>query len=275
MTFKKEHERFYFVPEREFSIPELKILMDAVQAASFVTEKKTKDLIEKIAALGGSYRAELLKRNMICFNTRKHTNEKILYIVDSIEEAIRNRKKIAFHYFYLNDKKERVYQCKDNGEKKRYYVEPVVMILNEDNYYLVTYSSRHPDKTANYRIGRMDSVEVVDESVLSDAALEKIAGVAEFTEQAFKMYGGELEDVLIQFDKTLIGPVLDKFGEDTPMMKVNDNECAATVHVQVSPTFFGWVAQFAEKMKIISPEMVIEKFKEHIHNIEPFKCGNQ
>lgn len=267
ISFKKDHERFYYVPEREFSIPELKILMDAVQAASFVTEKKTKDLIDKIAALGGSYRAELLKRNMVNFNTRKHSNEKILYTVDSIEEAIRNKKKIAFHYFYLDDKKERVYQCKDTGEKKRYYVEPIAMILNEDNYYLMTYSNRHPDKTANYRLDRMDQVEVVEESTLSDASLEKIAGVAEFTEQAFKMYGGELVDVLIQFDKTLIGPVLDKFGEETPMMKVNDCTCAATVHLQVSPTFFGWVAQFADKMKIISPAEVIDQYKEHIEKI--------
>ncbi len=267
ITFKKDHERYYYVPEREFSIPELKILMDAVQAASFVTEKKTKDLIDKIAALGGSYRAELLKRNTVNFNTRKHSNETILYTVDSIEDAIRRKKKIAFHYFYLNEQKERVFQCKDTGEKKRYYVEPVAMIMSEDNYYLMTYSSRHPDKTANYRLDRMDQVEVVEESVLSDAALDKIAGVAEFTEQAFKMYGGELEDVLIQFDKTLIGPVLDKFGEDTPMMKVNDNDCAATVHVQVSKTFFGWLAQFADQMKIISPDNVKDKYKEHIKKI--------
>lgn len=267
ISYKKDHERYYYVPEREFSIPELKILMDAVQAASFVTEKKTRDLIDKITALGGSYRAELLKRNMVCFNTRKHSNEKILYIVDSIEEAIRKKKKVSFFYFYLNEKKERIYQCKDTGEKKRYYVEPIAMVLNEDNYYLMTYSTRHPDKTANYRLDRMDQVEVVEESVLSDAAQEKIVGVAEFTEQAFKMYGGELEDVLIQFDKTLIGPVLDKFGEDTPMMTVNDITCAATVHVQVSPTFFGWVAQFAEKMRIISPESVKDKYKEHINKI--------
>jgi predicted DNA-binding transcriptional regulator YafY len=261
ISFKKDHERYYYVPEREFSIPELKILMDAVQAASFVTDKKTKELIDKIAALGGSYRADLLKRNMVNFNTRKHSNEKILYTVDSIEDAIRRKKKIAFHYFYLNEKKERVFQCKDTGEKKRYYVEPVAMIMSEDNYYLMTYSSRHPEKTANYRLDRMDQVEVVEESVLSNEALEKINGVAEFTEQAFKMYGGELEDILIQFDRALIGPVIDKFGEDTPMMQVNDNECAATVHVQVSPTFFGWVFQFGEKMKIISPIEVITEFQ--------------
>ena len=166
----------------------------------------------------------------------------------------------------LNPEKCRLLQER-TGAKKRYYVEPVALVLNEDTYYLMTYSSRHPDKTANYRLDRMDQVEVVDESVLSDAALEKIAGVAEFTEQAFKMYGGELVDVLIQFDKTLIGPVLDKFGEDTPMMTVNENTCAATVHVQISPTFFGWVAQFAEKMRIISPDTVIEEYKKQTYHV--------
>ena len=93
---------------------------------------------------------------MVNFNTRKHSNETILYTVDSIEDAIRRKKKIAFHYFYLNEQKERVFQCKDTGEKKRYYVEPVAMVMSEDNYYLMTYSSRHPDKTANYRLDRMD-----------------------------------------------------------------------------------------------------------------------
>ena len=176
---------------------------------------------------------------MVCFNTRKHTNEAILYTVDSIEDAIIRRKEIAFNYFHLDEKAERVYVLTNTGDKKRYYVEPVALIFNEDNYYLMAYSSRHPEGTASYRIDRMDHVEVVEESVLSDEAIAKIDGVAEFTEQAFKMFSGELKDVVIQFSKELIGPVFDKFGEDTPMMAVNDNTCAATVHVQISPTFLG------------------------------------
>lgn len=267
ISFKKDHERYYYVPEREFSIPELKILMDAVQAASFVTEKKTKEIIDKIASLGGSYRAELLKRNMVKFNTRKHSNEKILYTVDSIEEAIRRKKQISFHYFYLNENKECIYQCDDNGGKKLYRVEPIAMILNEDNYYLMAFSAKHPENTANYRLDRMDTVEIIEESIISDIALEKTTGVAKYTEQAFKMYGGEPIAVNLRFDKTLIGPVLDKFGEDIIMESVDDTKSEATVQVQVSPTFYGWVAQFAEKMKIISPNPVIEGYKSHINTI--------
>ena len=262
-----DKERFYYIPEHELSIPEIKIIIDALQAASFVTEKKTAELVEKVAALGGSHSAELLKENMVCFNTRKHTNEAILYIVDSIEDAIVRRKMIAYNYFHLNEKAERVYVTTSTGDKKRYYVEPVALIFNEDNYYLMAYSSKHAESTASYRIDRMDHIEVVEESVMSDEAIAKIDGVAAFTEQAFKMFSGELEDVVIQFNKELIGPVFDKFGEDTPMMSVNDTTCAATVHVQVSPTFFGWLAQFENKMRIISPDTVIEQYRKHIEKI--------
>lgn len=264
MSYLKDKEKFYYVPEHELTVPEIKILIDAVQAASFITEKKTVELIEKVAALGGSHQAELLKENMVCFNTRKHTNEAILYTVDGIEDAIIRRKKIEFNYFHLNEKAERVFVTTGTGEKKRYYVEPVALIFNEDNYYLMAYSSRHPERTASYRVDRMDHLEVVEESILSDEAMAKIDGVAEFTEQAFKMFSGELVDVVLQFDKALIDPVYDRFGENTPMMPVNENTCAATVHVQIAPTFFGWLAQFGDKMMIISPNSVIEEYKNHI-----------
>jgi predicted DNA-binding transcriptional regulator YafY len=268
-------EKYYYIEERKFSIPELKVIIDALEAASFVTEKKTAELVEKVAALGGSHQAELLKENMVCFNTRKHTNESILYTVDSIEDAIIRRKKIAFNYFHLNEKAERVYVTASNGDKKRYYVEPVALIFNEDNYYLMAYSSRHPDKTASYRIDRMDHVEVVEESVLSDEAIAKIDGVAEFTEQAFKMFSGELEEVVLQFDKSLVGPVFDKFGEDTPMTMVNENSCEATVHVQIAPTFFGWLAQFGNKISVQSPKTLIDKYKTQLLSIiENYVCSN-
>lgn len=265
---KQGKEKVYFVADHEFSIPELKIIIDALQAASFVTEKKTAELVEKIAMIGGLHKAELLKSSMVRFNTRKHTNEAILYTVDSIEDAIARRKKIAFNYFHLNEKSERVYVTTDSGDRKRYYVEPVALIFNEDNYYLMAYNSKHPEGTANYRVDRMDRVEVVEESVLSEEALAKIDGVAAFTEEAFKMFGGERETVVLRFDKQLIGPVFDNFGEDTPMKSVDENTCEATVHVQIAPTFFGWLAQFGDKMKVLEPESVVEKYREHIGQIQ-------
>lgn len=267
MSFLKDKEKFFYVPEHELTIPEIKILIDALQAASFITEKKTAELVEKVAAMGGSHKAELLKANMVRFNTRKHTNEAIFYTVDGIEDAIIRRKKIAFNYFHLNEKAERIYVTTSTGRLKRYYLEPVALIFNEDNYYLMAYNKKYPKRTASYRIDRIDHLEVVEDSFMSPDAIALIDGVAEFTEQVFKMYGGELEDVVLQFEQTLVEPVFDKFGEDIPVSPVDDTTLEATVQVQISPTFFGWLAQFGESMQVISPAKVVKQYQKHIRSI--------
>ena len=152
------HEKGYFVDDRSFSVPELKILMDAVQASSFITEKKSAELLEKLAALGGSHRAEILKGNIVKFKTTKHSNEQIFYNVDALEQAIDLQKKVLFRYFDLNENGEKVYR----REGHRYVVEPIALVFNEDNYYMLCYSSRH-SKTSTYRVDRMEAVQVLEE----------------------------------------------------------------------------------------------------------------
>lgn len=248
------HEKRYYVEDRSFSLPELKILIDAVHASSFITEKKSEDLINKIAALAGTHRAEVLKHNMVCFNTRKHHNEKILYNVDTLEEAILQHKKVIFLYFDLNENGERVYR----REGHHYVVEPISLVFNEDNYYLICYSSRH-DNTSSYRIDRMDGVNIIDEMCCLKA-VDLRNEVATYTEQAFKMFGGESEEVVLEFNRSLIGVIYDKFGENVNMVSSEENKCVATVKVRISPTFWGWLFQFGTQMKIISPTEIADKY---------------
>lgn len=249
------HEKAYYVSDRGFSVPELKVLIDAVQAASFITEKKTDELVEKLASLGGSHRAEILKSNLVCFNTRKHSNEQIFYNIDTLETAIQQQKKVLFRYFTLNEKGEKNYR----REGHRYVVEPIALVFSEENYYLITYSSRH-DSTATYRLDRMENVEMIEES-LSEKAVALRSEVSGYTEQVFKMYGGQAEDIVLEFDDSLIGVVFDKFGEGTQMMRCGPKKCIATVKVRISPTFYGWLFQFAGEMRVLSPDRVIQGYK--------------
>lgn len=258
MSVMLGHDKCYYVEDRSFSIPELKILIDAVQAASFITDKKTAELVEKIASLGGTHRAEILKSNMVCFNTRKHSNEHIYYNVDTLERAIQNNKKVIFYYFNLDENGNKVYRRKHH----HYVVEPIALVFNEDNYYLISYSSRH-DGTANYRVDRMEAVEVIEEDIC-EKAISLRDSVSGYTEQVFKMYGGELVETVLEFDDALIGVVYDKFGEDTHMQRINENTIKATVNIQISPTFWGWLFQFAGKMKIISPNHVAIAFNQQL-----------
>ena len=256
------HEKAYFVEDRSFSLPELKILIDAVHASSFITEKKSEELIEKLAALAGSHRAEVLKRNMVCFNTRKHSNEKILYTIDALEEAILNQKKVIFLYFDLDENGQRVYRRGGH----HYVVEPIALVFNEDNYYMSSYSSRH-DSTSHYRVDRMDSVQIIDEPC-SEKAIELRQEVAAYTEQAFKMFSGQLEDVVLEFDRSLIGAVYDKFGENVKMLPAGERKCIATVKVRISPTFWGWIFQFGNQMTVIAPQTIVQQRQEYLHQLQ-------
>ncbi len=257
----KHHDKAYYVCNRTFSVPELKIMMDAIQAASFVPKEKTKELIERIADLGGSHKGRLLKSNVIAFNTRKHSNDTIYTTVELLETAIKANRKVAFKYFDLNEKAERVYR----GEEHVYVMEPIALVYFEDNYYLVTYNEKY-ENTTNYRVDRMDCVEVLDESI-SDLAKAKRRSVAHYTASSFKMYQGEEEKVTLQFDDKLMGAVYDKFGEKTKMKRVAEHTIEAKVSVQIAPTFWGWVFQFGNSMKISAPLEVREQYLEHIRNI--------
>ena len=169
---------------------------------------------------------------------------------------------MLFRYFDLNERGEKVYR----RDGHRYVVEPVALVFNEDNYYVLTYSSRH-ESTATYRLDRMEAVTLIEEG-LCEKALELRRDMAQYTEQVFKMYGGQLEDVVLEFSDKLIGVVFDKFGENTPMLRVGEEKCVATVKVRISPTFWGWLFQFAGEMRVLSPQWVIDGYRAQAKKLE-------
>lgn len=261
MSRMEGHEKIYYVEDRNFSIPELKILIDAVQAAAFITDKKSEELIQKIAALGGTHRAEILTRNRVCFNQRKHSNESIYYNVDTIETALLKQKKILFRYYDLGPDGEKRYRRGGH----RYVLEPVTLVLCEDNYYILCYSARHKG-TANYRVDRMEAVTVLEDDC-SPEALALRENVDDYTEQTFKMFAGPKVNVTLEFSAALIGPVYDKFGEDTKITPAENDRYTARVQIQKSPTFWGWLFQFAGDMKILKPKSLVEEYYGRVNNV--------
>lgn len=249
-----KHAKMYYIIDRRFDVPEIKILIDAVQASSFITSKKTADLIDKIANLGGSHRAEILKANLVNFNTNKHTNESIYYNVQALEEAITQKKKVSYFYFDLDENGDRVHR----KEKSRYIVNPMALVFNDDNYYLVCYNDKY-NNLSNYRVDRMEHVEVeLDDITESDCM--KDFNLADYREQAFKMYTGEMHEIVLQFDTSLINVIQDKFGEDTKMIKQENGSFIANVKVQISPVFFGWCLVLKDELRILAPLEVIDEY---------------
>ena len=252
------HENSYWISDRSFDLPELKILMDAVQAAHFIPEDKTEQLVAKIAALGGSHQAELLQGNIVQFNAHKHSNYSIFYNVQEIENAIQSNKRVSFRYFDLDENLTRVYRF-DGG---RYNTEPLMLVFEDNNYYLLTYSAKY-DHITPYRMDRMDQVRVEEESISETALIKKEDG-ANAVEQAFRMYMGEMKTVTVRFCDRLIGVMYDKFGEELRVSRIDSDICEAEVDVQISPPFWGWLLQYPKDLVLIAPEDVREEYAKQL-----------
>ena len=256
----------YYVMDRSFDTAEVRVLMDAVQAAAFITEKKTEVLLDKVSALAGSKRGEVLKGNITKFSTVKSTNENIYYLIDSIVDAKEDGKKIRFNYFDYGLNREKIFRkYKKDETKDRYYtVNPVETVFNSDQYYLICYDNYHKN-LINYRIDRMENIQKLDSDIeVFDWLKEK--DISKYKRQQFNMFSGEVKNVTFIADRGLIDVIFDKFGSQVEMKETAEGKLKCTVEVQVGAMFIAWLCSFGSQLKVVSPPTVIAKVKEHLKN---------
>ena len=241
----------YYIASRDFELPELKLLVDSVQASKFITSKKSLELISKIEKLTSNENAKKLQRQVFITNRVKTLNEQIYYNVDKIHEAIAANKQITFKYFNLDVNKKKVYR-KDGG---LYTESPVALTWDDENYYLITYKEKY-DSYTHYRVDKMESIELTDDDrVLCDKPFD----LSTYSKTMFQMFNGEEADVSIEFSNDLVGVVFDRFGTDIMIARKDEDHFIIHAKVAVSPQFLTWVMSFGKKAKILSPEHVIEE----------------
>lgn len=261
ITSRKSKTTDYFVASRLFELPELKLLVDAVQCSKFVTHKKSNELIKKIESLASNKQAQSLHRQVYVTNRVKTINESIYYNVDRLHAAIAENRQVSFKYFDYDVKKEKVFR--KNGDK--YTVSPYGLSWDDENYYLITFSTKYNGFT-HYRVDRMIDIDLLDE--LSNPLPEKEKfDVAEYTKKVFNMFGGEEVTAKIQFDNSLVNAVVDRFGKDIIIGKSDDTSFYVWIKVAVSSTFFAWISQFGNKIKVLSPETLVEQYKANMKEI--------
>lgn len=257
----------YYVADRNISVPEVLILMDAVQAASFVTEIKTGELIDKVAKLAGSQKAEVLKQNIVEFTIAKTTNDSVYASVSEISQAIIHNKKIKFNYFDYDIHFNRAYRMKKSepDKKRTYKVNPLGTVFDNGYYYLFCYDDYYKN-IAHYRIDRMSDVAMQEEDITEGIDVRDF-DLPTRKRQLFDMFGGTEESVTIHADNSLIDVLYDKFGEDITLYTASEHTVGFTANVQVSPTFIAWCCSFGNKLAVKSPSTVVEKVKEYIKQL--------
>lgn len=254
----------YYVASRDFELPELKLLVDAVQSSKFITRKKSAELIKKIEAFASRYQAKNLERQVFVANRIKTMNESIYYTVDYIHSAISSDSKISFKYFEWTAQKEKV--LKHGG--KDYVLSPWALTWDDENYYLVAYDSQ-AGIIKHYRVDKITGIKIIGER-REGAESFKEFDMAIYSKSVFGMFGGSSEYVSLLCHESLAGVVIDRFGNDVAFLKRENGYFEINVSVVLSSQFYSWVFGFGDRMQILSPEKAKSGFLEQLEKTR--KC---
>ena len=260
----KQRSNKYYVCFRAFDASEIRVLIDAVQASRFLSPRITKDIVGRLAGLAGSQKGRLMQSHTVDITSLKTTNEKVIYSVDAIEEALEKGVKIRFNYFDYDTKREPVYRMSE-GEKKVYEASPVATVFDDDKYYLICFHDKYKEPT-NYRIDRMANVTVTDEPSSRKSNIEAF-DVEKYKSQLFGMFSGDTKMVTFVADRKLADVIFDKFGSEVTVTPTLDDKLRCRVRVQTGPVFVAWLCSFEDKIKVIDPPSVVKKVKENLKTV--------
>lgn len=246
----------YYVEDRKFNVAELRVLLDSVQSAKFITPKKTEEFASKIANLAGSNRAEVLKRNIVWLDMVKHNNESVYYSIDTLNNAITMCKKASFQYFDIDVNGKKIYR-----KDVKYVVSPVALIFNADNYYLVEYNEKH-SSFVNYRVDKMENVDILDEDI-SEKALDQKAKIPTYKTELFDMFNGEKRVAIFEADPSMVDVIIDKFGPKVRFEKSGE-KIVFRANVHLAPTFYSWITIFGKKLKLIGDQKLVDGYNQFL-----------
>lgn len=256
IVVNRSRQNEYFIGSRNLELPELKRIIDAVQAAKFISPKKSVELIGKISALASPHQGDELKRNLFVDGKIKTSNEKVSYAVDTLFTAIQAEKAVTFKYIEYTAEKKKVYKHKE----QIYILSPYDMVWCSDAYYVLGFSESH-GKVVKFRVDRMYRPALSDQPYRPKPDNYDIS---EFCRQVFSMCEGTLCTVELKCENSLMKSVIDRLGEDVQTRLFACTHFIATVEVSVSPTFFVWIFTYNGKIQIISPETLKREYADRL-----------
>ena len=261
ITEKVGHDYFYSLGSRDFELPELKLLVDSVQSAKFITDKKSAELIKKLESLVSKYEGKQLHRQVVISGRIKTMNESIYYNVDKLHEAIGSGSQVRFKYFQWNVNKEM--ELRRDGAW--YQVSPWALMWDDENYYLVAYDSED-DKIKHYRVDKMLKIDVTKEKRLGQEQFRQF-NMPRYTKSLFGMYGGDETKVTIEADNSMVGIFIDRFGKDIFIVPKGKDRFQVNVSVAVSGQFLGWIMALGSGVKIVGPAKVVDLMKDEVRRL--------
>lgn len=254
---QRGRETFYHIAGREFELAEVKLLIDAVQSAKFITQKKSKSLISKVKNFVSEHQAKQLQRQIVINDRVKTMNESVYYNVDDIHTAINQNRKIKFKYYKWDIDKKLV----ERHGGSYFVVSPWALLWDDENYYMIAFDD-WDNKIKHYRVDKMMYIEVGNDERAGKEEFKNF-DMAKYSKATLGMYHGEKTKVCIKFANHMCGVFIDRFGKDTLFRKIDENHSELIVDINVSPQFFGWIFSLGNDVEIVSPIEVVNELREY------------
>lgn len=251
----------YYLASRDFELPELKLLVDAVQSSKFITKKKSRELIGKLEKLVSRQDAKQLNRQVVVTNRNKTVNENIYYNVDMIYNGIAQNVKIRFQYFEWTISKEM--KLRKDGDY--YEVSPWILTWDDENYYLIAYDEE-AGIIKHFRVDKILRIALTDKARTGKEQFEHF-DIAGYSNKTFGMFAGEEETVTLLCENRLIGIIIDRFGQEVNVRKADEEHFKARIHVALSPQFYGWLCGLGAQICIVEPNTVAESYQNYLKTI--------
>ena len=251
---------YYKCGARDFELAELHIIIDAIASSKFITTSKSKELIEKLEHMASNYDAKLIDRDVYVSDRVKSMNESIFYAVDAIQYAIANNHQIKFQYYSWNVDGEM--ELRHDGAF--YEISPWALLWDNENYYLVGYD-KTADEFKHYRVDKMLHTEETSKKRIGKVKFDKLDKEV-YTKKHFRMYGGEEETVTLLCKNEMANVIIDQFGRDVRIQKVDNGHFKVNVEVVVSDQFLGWVIALNGAVVIETPTKVIDRINKLLEN---------
>ncbi len=241
----------FYLGRRAFELPEVRILMDAVLSASFITPKKSEELITKLQKLTSSHQAFNIARQVYVDKRAKCTNEEILYNIDTIHRAIAMKRRIFFTYHHttLIGNRPRL------GEGKPFELSPYALLWENDRYYLVGNYHKY-ENLSHYRVDRMKRVEILGADARSFEEVSTYRGTfntADYVKRNFNMFGGHMITAKLLCEKRAFEILLDKFGQDIAVKKMPEERYSVVIRANFSEGLIEWLIQFGDMIEVLHP----------------------
>ncbi len=241
----------YFLAGRTFQLPELKLLVDAVNASAILTQQQSKQLIEKLSQLTSCAQSVQLRRSLVA-SPRKTPHTGIYYTIDTIYQALGEQVPISFYYYHYGSFRQKVY----HQNHQLITCSPYGLVYREERYYLLGYASSHPDQpVCHFRVDRMEAAQPAPEQSYHPKPDQ--LDLEQYSAGLFSMYSGQLSRARIRCSETGLKILYDRFGLDIPVEFLEDGSYLALVEVVPGPMFFGWIMGLSQEMRLAGPEELV------------------